>query len=275
MAKLGHGGPHHRGGPIVRGRVLAVALLALLAGCGGFAGGNAGTPTPTLTPATVPTADPAQPDGNDHVAPERVPARHRSALAGSSYTINETVRVGPAGNASLGQWTTFEIGADDEAIRSNEEVETAPENGRWREADAWWNGQRWFYRFTWQDGTNRYDHTVGPPMRSLPIDGRLDELFDAFSVSSVEQRGNGTVLAGSLQTQIVPRLETLSAIENATMSVRVSQHGVVTRIAIGYDARFRNDTRRHVRMTYSVTEVDATTVERPPWRDQFDLGDAE
>lgn len=260
----------------MRARVLAVALLALLAGCNGFAGDDAGAPTSTLTPAPVPTVEPPSTVGTDHAVPERVPARHRSALADTGYTIVETVRVGPAANATFQSRTRVELATDQRSLHFDDEVTTAPAGYEWRESDIWWNGERTFYRYTWHDGRQRYFHVDGPPTRDLPINGRLHGLFASFSATSVDERGNATVLAGPVEAIAVPRLEAFSAIENATMTARIDGRGVITRMAIGYDAVFRNQTRRHVRWTYNVTAVGSTSPSAPSWREQFHFaGDEE
>ena len=88
---------------------VAVAVLVVLAGCGGvFAGGDGGEPTPTVTPMAVPTDEPAPmpvpefaPGLSERglASPETLARTHRSVLGGTSFVMRtNTTRLAANGS---------------------------------------------------------------------------------------------------------------------------------------------------------------------------------
>lgn len=252
-------------------RVVAVVVIAVLAGCGGFsADGGAGTAAPTLTPAPVPVDGVADLDGisRNAVDAEAVLARHRQRLANVSYAATETFRVGPAGNASYRQRTRLSAAAGDGPVAIEEEI-AADGSYVGRGTDLWWNGERAVYRYAVESGRETYYYADERPAEPLRVRKRLRGVLETVTVARVDESGDGIVVAGYLENEsVVPRTRYLTDVDDASVSLRVRESGLVDRVAIEYDARHQDRGRQRVRYSYRVTDVGATRVTPPQWLDE-------
>lgn len=254
--------------------LLAVVALALLAGCGGFATDGAGGPTPTLTPAAVPGEDlpVGEGPGGVYLKVDHVVDAHRGTLSNDSHTLVETLRVGPRENATYVQRTEIAVGAGDVPVAVDRDRSVDHRGYVGRGTDAWWNGQRTYYRYAFEVGQYTYQVGEDPPPRQLHIEGRFEEVLAALDVAEIRYRRDGSIhVAGSIdESGAVPRNRFVSSVQNATMSLQLRSDGTVGRMAIGYNASYFDRGVQRVRYTYRVTEVGTTDPSEPAWLEEFD-----
>lgn len=253
----------------MRPRVLAVAVLAVLAGCGGLTTGGDAPATSTLTPAPVPDLGlpAAEGVGDGGIDAEQIVDKHREILEANDYTLTETIRVGPSDNASYHERTRAHVAAGGTPLLIDDEITAAREGYLGRGTDVWWNGDRAFYRYTFAGGQHSYYYVDQQPSGHLYIDRRLDDVLGAVSITNIEAGpGNSTIVAGTIDdTSVVPATTELRAMENATVTVQIRGDGVVSRMALGYDAIYYDQGRQRVRYTYRIRDVGSTTVAPPDW----------
>lgn len=260
---------------VMDARLLAVVALALLAGCGGLpsSGGDADT-TPTLTPAPVPNEGVTQVDGvgGDRLDSSTVASSHRDVLANASHTVVETLRMGPRDAPTYEQRTVMSVAAGGVPLRVDDDVDGPVARVSSLSTDLWWDGDQAYYRRPFVEAESAYFYREDEPSVPLHSNGRFGDLLAAVQVSSVESGPDGsTIVTGSFNdTAALPRRDQLSLAENATTTLRIDADGVVSRMAIGYDAIDYRDGRQRVRYTYRVRDVGNTTVEPPAWLDRFD-----
>ena len=255
--------------------IVAVVVLALLAGCGGFTpGGGEPTATPTLTPAPVPGESTKLAEGvwRDRVDAAEVVENHRAALSGTSYTVTEHMQVGPPDNASFEQRIVASVAPGWEQFSVDDTISTARDGYLGRGTDVWWNGDRAFFRYAFSDGNQTYYAVDSKPSRRLYVAESFPNLVHSLSVTTVEQGpGESVIVGGSIDdTSLVPRMKDVWGIKNASMTIRIGADGVVDQMAIGYDANHHDDGRLRVRYSYRITDVGSTTVDPPTWHDEFE-----
>lgn len=262
------------GGPRLAGRVVAVAVLVLVAGCGGMPSSDDGGDTPTLTPAPVPDDGPAAVEGvmTDRIDAEAIVANHWAALSNTSYTAVETLRMGTADNATYERRTVKYVAPGGAPFQVEENVTGPVTRVSSLSTDLWWDGEVAYYRRALGGSESAYFDRDDEPADPLTMHGRFAEILSAVSVSSIERGpGDSTIVAGSIEnSSVVPRRDGLSVPNNATMTMRIESDGVVSRLAIGYDATDYYDGSQRVRYTYSVVDVGSTEVEPPDWLSAFD-----
>lgn len=258
--------------------VLAVVALALLAGCGGFAADGDGA-TPTLTPAAVPGENVPVGEGPDgvYLKVDHVVDAHRGTLANDSHTLVETLRVGQSDNESYFQRTTIAVGAGGVPVAVDRDRRVDHRGYVGRGTDAWWDGQRTYYRYAFEVGRHSYQVGEDAPPRQLHIDGRFRDVLAALDVAEVRYRGDGSIhVAGAIdEPSTVPRNRFVTTVHNATMSIQLRSDGTVERMAIGYDASYFDGGIQRVRYTYRVTDVDSTDPAEPAWLEEFDGTDSD
>jgi hypothetical protein len=245
-------------------------VLAVLAGCSGLAPSDGGEPTATLTPAPVPADGPDAVDGvhSDRLQGETIVENHRRTLSNTSYSVVETLRMGPPENATYEQRTVKRVAPGGTPFRIDDEIDGPISRVSSLSTDVWWDGEHAYYRRPrGGSGDSVYFDRQNEPTPHLHLSGRLDDLLSATAVSAMESgAGNATIVAGAIEnSSVVPRRDELTVVNNATMTVAISDGGRVRRLAIGYDATDYYDGKQRVRYTYRVTEVGTTTVEPPPW----------
>lgn len=265
--------PPGRAPPLDR-RSLAVVLLAVLAGCGGISASDGGGERATLTPAPVPDDGPAALEGvmSDRIDGEILVANHEATLANTSYTAIETLRMGPPENATYERRTVMSVAKGGAPFHVEETVDGPITRVSSVATDVYWNGEYAYFRQPWGGGESVHYDRRSQPSDTLEIEGQLTDLLASVSVASVERGdGDATIVSGSLENaSALPRRDGLSEAHNATLTMRIESDGIISRMAIGYDAEDYYDGRHRVRYTYRVTDVGETTVERPEWLEKFD-----
>lgn len=259
--------------------VLAVVALALLAGCGGIATSGDGGTTPTLTPAAVPGEDLPVGEGPDgvYLKVDHVVDAHRGTLANESHTIVETLRVGPADNATYFQRTAITVGDGGDPIAVDRDRRVDHRGYVGRGTDAWWDGERSYYRYAFEVGQYTYQSGDDPPPRQLHVEDRFRDVLATLNVAEVRYRQDGSIYVdGAIdEPDTVPRNRFVTAVNNATMSLELDGDGTVDRMAIGYDASYFDRGTLRVRYTYRLTDVGATEPSPPKWLEQFDRNASE
>lgn len=256
-----------------RALAVAVAALAVLAGCpatGGTTGGDA--PTDTVTPAPLPTTAPPAPPGvsAERVDPTTLAAAHADALATTSYTLRVERRVdGPNGSAVFEQVREVAAGGETYAGRYGY-VNVTIDVPMARQSVAYWTGGDGYATVHSRLGrpVSYGWATSGEPIRDVDHSATLERVLGAVDLRVVDRSATAVVLAGRIGGPVsgLPRPPFVTGVRNATVTLRATHAGLVTDWRYGYEARFLE---RPVRVSYegTVTEVGTTTVERPDWVD--------
>lgn len=262
------------GWPPADGRLLALVLLAMLAGCGGLSTTDGGGGETTLSPAPVPDDGPVALEGvmSDRIDAATLVENHEATLENTSYTAIETLRMGPAENATFERRTVMTVAEGGAPFRVDEEVDGPASRVSSLSTDVYWDGEHAYFRQPWGGGESVTYDRRNNPSDTLEIEGRLTDVLSTVSVSSVERgSGDATIVSGSLENAtVLPQRDGLSEAHNVTMTMRIESNGIITRMAIGYDAEDYYDGRQRVRYTYRVTDIGSTEVEPPAWLEQFD-----
>lgn len=196
-------------------RGVALAVLVLLAGCGGLADAPSAAPaTDTLSPVPVPDADRSTPDSTSSPTPAGQPLvpgvttervadpfalvdTHVAGITAASYTLRRTTTVRYTnGSLRSREVTTARVGPGSERYRLSNEV-TGPAAARVRSPpgrfELWTDGERFLSVFRPTDGPPEYARVA--PDRYLtqreyysppPNRGELLALLSAFEIRPVE-----------------------------------------------------------------------------------------
>lgn len=247
------------------------AGLVVLSGCAGIGGGSP-TVTETVTPVPVPTEGETYPPGvrADSVAPGVLVEAHERRLSRTSYTFVSRQRVaGPNGT----MWVTNRTRrvANEEgsyAGRIDHRVVEFP-LGRFSEPIEYWgNDSVYASRRILSDRTEFYgwQRNTEPPrnLTSFPL---LERSLEATRLSVVD-RPDGVTLVGSELDwpDRLPNPPYLTDPRNVSVTVLVSDEGVVTRWRLAYDATLVNETVRVTREA-RLTDIGETAIVRPEWVD--------
>lgn len=256
-----------------RSRTLAVVVLTIIAGCGGFPAGGDDIDTPTITPAPVPETESPLSEGidTDGVDGRTIVDTHRTALDGESYTLVETLRVGPSDDPHFLQSTQVLMGPNGSSLYVDANLTVSRSEPRDERTEIWWNGERALYRYSFGADWERFYSDDERPSNYLRIQGRFEDLLGSLDVSRVENNpDHSMIIAGSVDDRLaVPRTRHVTDVENATMSIHIDADGVVDRLAVGYDASYHDDNRHRVRYSFQVSAVSSTVPTRPPWTQRF------
>lgn len=248
----------------------ALAALVVLAGCGTIAGSDRSIEK-TVTPAPLPTDGAEFPPGisNSGVAPDVVTDTHERRMSGTNYTFRSRQRVvGPNGT----MWVTNRTRRiDNEASaytgRIDHNVTEFPLGRFSAPIEYWGNDSVYASRRILTDRTSFYgwsrtDQT--DTFASLPL---IERTLTATRVSVVSRAGGVTLVGDSFSDpQKLPSPPYLENPRNGSLTVRVTDRGVVTRWRFAYDATLANETVRVTRRA-RLTDIGSTVVERPPWVD--------
>lgn len=255
-------------------RVVALALLAVLAGCGGQPGADTGGGT--LTPAPVPaTATPAPDErvlapgltGAGVADPGRLAGAHRRALERRSFTLveNRTVE-GPDG--ALTRWDRrLRVAEEWSRYRYARVAESArgyPVSAYRPRLEAWYDGKFVYFRGV-RDGDVLFSYQRGDTFGDMTRTDRLLALYAAFETRAREADGGyrvtGTRPADTAVLDVPPSLDEP---RDATFVADLGPDGRVVRYRLSYAATFDG---RQVRVTRTVRfeAVGETTVEPPDW----------
>ncbi|WP_436925125.1 hypothetical protein [Halosimplex amylolyticum] len=252
-------------------RTVALAVLLSLAGCGGL-GGSDSADGGTVTPAPVPTDGAQYPPGigKDGVAADVVAETHERRMNETNYTFVSRQRVaGPNGT----MWVTNRTRriANDEgayAGRIDHRVEEFP-LGRFAAPIEYWGNEsvyasrRILSERTQFHGWSRTDQT--DDLTSLPL---IERTLAATELSVVDRPDGVRLVGRSLrEPDRLPSPPYLTDPRNVSLTVRVTDEGMITRWRLAYDATLTNRTVRVTREA-RLTAIGSTTVRRPDWVDR-------
>lgn len=249
---------------------VAVAILALTAGCNGIAGDDrerAADGTATVTPAPVPAAGPfADTDG---VPDARTLATgHATTLARTNYTVVIRERV-TAGNRTLrADNRRREVGRNAERylLRRERTTRGLSLNAIAPVVSYWYDGSTVVSRVGANGSTvRRYPGTTGP--LSAPSDREyLERLATAFALD----RGNGTDGVVFRSTRLAaPEFAPSSVVDrprNASVAIRVDRRGYVESYRYAYNGTVSGvEERVRVVRVVRFEDVGRTRVTPPEW----------
>lgn len=252
--------------------VVLIAVLVLLAGCGGTAGGETTTPategsetptaTSTATPTETPTRTPISASGfpavdGTEVNETLLATVHRRALSNVSYTlvleehVNDTdvrVEARREGNVSLLRTTVGNTSETDYTNGSTEYIRSERKNGT----------------FTYR---NRTVGNATPYTAKLVVDDYIDSAEHA-PVAITTYEG----------TRVVDLTATRADIKPDALVANTTVDAFESRILVDRRGRIRLFTYRisgttngdpfGFRLRFRLSNVGSTTVERPDWVDR-------
>ena len=249
---------------------LALALLFVLAGCGGLAS-DARTETPRITPVEVPTTSQTSPE---FVAPgmtaerlvdaEALQRAHANTLANTSHTFRETVTRRAPNGTVLSRYVTL-VARNGTAVRYRYDSDRADGRQEDWDVDRFAEGERVYTARRSGADTVYTVETVGTGRR-VPVSpedytNSLSRVFALLSITIDEtvRRGDQTrYYLTTADPRDVPPLR------NATFSGAVTPGGVVDDYQVSY--RVSDDGRPvDVTVDVSITDLGTTVVERPDW----------
>lgn len=257
-----------------------LAVLLVLAGCGGFASTDTNTET-TMTPAPVPTGQatpvsrPAALGGD--LDARAVSFRHGAALTERSYTVHEhTVVRYDNGTVRSSLTIVRHVASGTYAATVNATGERHP-LGAGRVRGAFWSdGPRLLYTIT----SDRTTYGVVDPANysfwtnryvalAYPRPGRT--VYTPFRVTTPRVVGRTTAptrfrVVGDDTTapQLIDAPPGVSAPRNASLGAHVDPNGVVRYYRFSYDAT-ADGAPVTVTTVVRYEDIDRTTVERPDW----------
>lgn len=268
--------------------MLAVAALLLLAGCNAPAGpAGPSTETRTVTPVPVPSVEAtATPEGQfapgvrtDGVDGGRLADAHASALANTSYTVNQTL-VQRYANGTLrsryvtvarftatpGRFAATLRQADRRDGRLVERTVRRYGDGDVAYAAITERNTTRYQRLRWPDGEPRDPRLVYPEnLTNARSIARVFTLVETRVVDTVEINGTRYARLESVSNATLPPLA------NVSVTALVSKRGVLRSYRVTYDvARSEGSVRATVAVSY--TRVGETTVSEPAWLDRVDNG---
>lgn len=267
-------------------RVLAVAVLLLLAGCNAPAGpADPSTATRTVTPVPVPAdGSTTTPDGqfapgvrDDGVDGERLAGAHARALANASYAVNQTLVQRYANGTLRSRYVTVARFTETPGRFAATLRQTDRRDGRlvertvrrYGDGDAAYaaiteeNATR-YRRLRWPDGEPRDPQQVYPEnLTNVRSIARVFTLVETRVVDTVEMDGTRYARVESAPNATLPPLA------NVSVTALVSERGVIRSYRVTYDvSRSEESVRATVAVSY--TRVGETTVSEPPWLDRVD-----
>jgi hypothetical protein len=250
--------------------LVGLALLVALAGCPAPADSDRGT----VTPAPLPTTEPPYPAG---VSDERVDAEtlvdtHARTLATTNYTLLVERRVS-IGNRTMSQFERSRrvaVGETRYAGQYGRSVSTPVVPLLTMTVEYWASGDGYAVRQRDEGGTDYLGwSSFGDPIRDVDRSRRLNRTLSTVPVGVADRTEEAVVLTGRQPGAVsdLPAPTFVTDQRNATLTARVTHHGVITDLRYAYDARVDDES---VRVTYqvSVTAVGSTTVPRPNWVDR-------
>lgn len=243
-------------------RVVGVALLVTLAGCGAVSPGD-GEPANASVETTVEggSGDEQAVDAFD------LAEAHRDALRNQSFTATTTITVQYAnGTAALRQFSRTQIDSETGTVllRQTAGGSDPPRFGVPVDGvvDWWANESGSVYRTTHENGSVEYSEW---PSRSVP---RIEQatrwedvaaLLSALDARYVDGEDGDTVVATGSDVQV-----TYGEPSEVTVTARLSDGDHLHSYTVSYRAT-RNGTPVQVTRTVRFTNVGETSVEQPSW----------
>jgi hypothetical protein len=256
----------------VSGRLLAVLLAIVLAGCGG----SAPPPTETVTPAPVPASTPAEPGvaavENERVDGPLLGSAHAASLDdGYSRVVELGVTAGDGQRLSYRETLTVGDSGDSLRTRDYEGPETArfvpdSESAAAARSESYETGDVRARRRTVDGRTTRVDGAGGAPPLESPLpttdDGALVvAVLEGATVVDRTPNGGVRLRGESVRPSAVP--DFLEAPRNVTVRATVREDGRVTRMEVRYLATLDGES---VAVALDVTwSTQAEPVVDPAW----------
>jgi hypothetical protein len=257
----------------MRWATLLAALLVCLAGCGGVVSSDEPEP---VTPAPVPTEVFQYPPGvsSDRVVPSTLTETHVRTLRTTNYTLTtrQTVRT-LDGEPILRSNQTRTVSRNADTYRGRYDLETNLFVGQQASnIEFWSNRSVVFARYSTDSPYRDPEVRQWPARNETPVTDLTDRnhvegYLAGTDVSPIRRPpGGGVVLAGNgIRDQdrlIVPLIVTDP--RNLSLRMRVRHDGIVLATRVTYDATY-SDERVRVERAMRVTDIGATSVERPEW----------
>jgi hypothetical protein len=260
-----------------------VAVLVVLAGCSGvFGGDGGGDDVETVTPAPVPTDEPT-PTPVPQLAPglteqgienaSALVAAHGSFLRNQSFTqISNSTALASNGSVLLRTTSTLRAGPPGEGVYSvtdrNESYSSRESIALPIHSEGWWDGQRYFVKRTFQNGTTTYNRPRidVKQFRYNIAQGGLSYRLKPFGTAntSVTDRftRNGTTL---YRVRGVIQSDTAG---NLSLRLLIDSRGVIHRYTTVRRLPSEMNISKSITKTRFVTINETDAPERPSWVDE-------
>ena len=266
--------------------VVAIALLAVNAGCAGFGGQSTTTtdaPATTAEPTRKTTAEPTQTqpviaapgfNGGTLVDPLALADAHAGWLSGKSFAREDNQTTRTAGNTS---WIATTIRVENESRWETRQAFTGAHSYTMADGTVlqYANSTHVYHRLDSGDGNVTYGvqpntwATSSAPDSLELVERRLarDYVYAVFSTASWttivgETSANGTTVYDVLGNASGETRFRGATVRNFTVEAAVTGDGFVQEMAVSYE---QDDAV--VSRTVSFSDVGETTVDRPEWFD--------
>lgn len=246
----------------VRWRVVGVALLVALAGCGAVSPGDS---NPTATAAETTVGD--GPDAGHAVDAFDLAEAHRDALANDSFTATTTITVQYAnGTAALRQFARTRLDPETGALllRQTAGGSDPAQFGVPNDdvLDWWANESGSVYRVTHENGSVEYSERPGRNVPRVEQATRWEDvaaLLSALDARYVDGEDGDIVVATGSDVQVA-----YGEPSEVSVTARLSESDHLHSYTVSYRAT-RNGTPVQVTRTVRFTNVGETTVDQPAW----------
>lgn len=266
--------------------VLVLVVIAPLAGCGvapsGRSDGGPSGAAATVTPAAVPT-DRGTPMPPPEVAPGVTQSgtvtavvlaeAHRDALVGDSFTRRTTRTIREDGDPLRRTTRIYRVAPFRPQFEYRQQQTFSgsfPARASVDRLDVWSNGTGAVARLEADDEV-RYREVNAEQFSTLVVGitghERVSALTGAFEFGVRDGAKAGTVRLVSTRLRSPAALDKpvlTTDVRNATLSMVVTESGLVESYRLAYDVSLDGRTLRVVE-TATLSDVDTTRVERPSW----------
>lgn len=250
--------------------LLALALLLVLAGCGGFAG-NPRSETTRVTPVEVPTTT-ERPErfvapgmtAERLVDPTALQRAHAARLTNDSHRFREVVTRRAANGTLLSRYVTLVV-RNGSTVRYRFDGDRSDGRDEWT-IDRYVTADRVYTARTDRNGTSYSVDPISEAGRRVPVTSddytaSLTRVFGLLPIRVEESVRSGDQTRYYLETA-EPR--DVPPLRNATFVGAVTPEGVVDDYRVSYEVR-RDGRPVTVIVTVSISELGTATVERPAW----------
>jgi len=232
--------------------VLAAALL-LLAGCQSTA---PEPEAPEVTPVPVPTV-------TDTRSAEGIPAAHRDALDGTTYTTRVTYRLEYADGTSGRLTDEFTVGVSERYRYERRSVGAYP--GDPRNVTIWQEGATGYVRRAGSNETDVVRSSTGTVLEDTTLSGFLRRLLEGFALPADGPDDDRLLTDSRTVIRTLPLPPGVHNARNATIEVAV-RDDIVRSVHIECVAdRGPADEPVSVEITFAVDGIGAPEPTRPEW----------
>jgi hypothetical protein len=243
----------------VRWRVVGVALLITLAGCGAISPGDS-DPTETAVETTVDGGT----DADQPVDAFELAEAHRDVLANQTFTATTAINVQYAnGTAALRQFGRTRIDPETGAVLLRQTAGGsdpgqfgAPVDGT---VDWWANGSGTVFRVSHENGSVAYSERSTRSVPRVEQATRWEDVAALLSALDARFVYGDTVVATGSDVRVA-----YGQPSDLTVTARVSDGEYLDSYTVSYEVT-RDGTPVQVTRTVRFTNVGETTVEQPSW----------